>query len=150
MRNPVVIVLIVLTALLVCSIAVSCTAERTITVDKTFTITQNPLVASEIQPVTLTVTVTKTMTTTIEGIATTRTLEPVVFTSIFDRPAPEVPHVYIIEMEHTGSDLYEDEGGSVCWACHRIPTQHGLWIENTEVCEDCHKVTENPVRTYNQ
>jgi hypothetical protein len=150
MRNPVVIVLIVLTALLVCSIAASCTIERTITVDKTYTITQKPIDTIEIRPVKLTVTVTRTTTTTIEGIATTVTMEPTVFTPIFERPAPEVPHVYIIEMEHTGVDWYEDEGGSICWVCHNIPFEHELWIENTEVCEDCHIISDNPIRTYNK
>ncbi|UCG55298.1 MAG: hypothetical protein JSV32_03550 [Dehalococcoidia bacterium] len=148
MKNPVLIILILFFTLLVCSITVSCTIKNTVTVDKTFTILENPIKAVEIQPVRLTVTVIKTITTTIEGIATTVTLEPTVFTPIFDRPVPDIPHVYIIEMEHTGADWYEDEGGSICWVCHNIPFEHELWIENTEICEDCHIVVDNPVLTY--
>ena len=148
MKNPVLIVLILFFMLLVCSIIVSCTIKNTVTIDETFTILENPVKSVEIQPVRLTVTVTKTITTTIEGIVTTVTLEPTVYTPIFDRPAPEIPHVYIIEMEHTGLDWYDDEGPSVCWICHNIPFEHELWIENTEICMDCHSVVDNPVLTY--
>jgi len=148
MKNPVLVVLILLFVLLAFSITVSCTRVQTVTVDKTFTILENPVKAVEIQPVRLTVTVTKTITTTLEGVATTITLEPVVYMPIFERPAPDIPHVYIINMEHTGIDWYDDEGPSVCWICHNIPFEHEIWLENTEVCMDCHTVVDNPVLTY--
>lgn len=74
-------------------------------------------------------------------------LEPIVYTPIFERPAPEIPHAYILELEHIGLDLYEDEGFPVCFCCHALPFEHKQWYWDAKVCEDCHKVSENPSLT---
>ena len=145
MKNPVIIVLILFSVLLACSITASCTTARTVTVNKTYTITQQPVATVQPREVKLTVTVTRSITTTVQGIVTTVTLEPTVFTPIFAREALEIPHVYVIEMEHTGVDLYEDEGGLVCFVCHPMPVEHELWYEDAEICMDCHKISDNPI-----
>jgi len=138
------IILVVLALIVASSIAGACTAQKIVIVDRTITITNQPSVTSKLQPVTLTVTVTKTLTTTVQGVVQTITMQPEVFTPIFERPAPEIPHPYIIDNEHTGLDLYE-EGVPVCFECHLKPVEHEKWLWDAEVCEDCHKVSSNPI-----
>jgi len=147
MRNPVITTLIVFTLLVTCSIIASCTVTRTVTLNKTFTTTQQPVTTVQPRAVTLTVTIRNTITTTVQGTVTIVTLEPVVLTPIFERLAPEIPHRYIIDMPHKGLSLYECEGDSVCFVCHPLPVEHQQWLYDSEVCEDCHKVSRNPILT---
>ena len=147
MRNSVIIILIIFVLILVSSIAASCIMTRTVTVNQTYTTTQQPDTNVQPKAVTLTVTIQNTITTTIQGAVTTVTLEPVIYTPIFDRAAPEIPHRYIIDMPHTGLSLYECEGDSVCFVCHPMPPEHKKWLYDSEICEDCHKVSDNPYLT---
>jgi hypothetical protein len=134
----------VFVVILTCLISVSCAVERTVTVKEPITVYERP--ANTIQPtlVQMTVTVTRSITTTLQGATKTVTLKPTVYTPIFQREAPEIPHVYILELEHSGLDLYED-GIPICFTCHNIPMEHEFWLDNAEVCEECHRVSVNPI-----
>jgi hypothetical protein len=147
MRNPVITVLTIFVLIVACAIVISCTVTKTVTVNKTFTATQQPVTTVQPKAVTLTVTIRNTITTTMEGAVTTVTLEPVVYTPIFERAAPEIPHRYVIDMPHTGLSMYECEGDSVCFVCHPMPIEHNKWLYDSEICEDCHKVSDNPYLT---
>jgi hypothetical protein len=144
MSKPVVTTLILLTSTIVVSLIASCAVTRTVTVTNT-----GPGTTMVPTPITMTVTVQNTITTTIQGVVATVTLEPVVYTPIFERVAPEVPHRYIIDMPHTGLSLYECEGDSVCFVCHPLPVEHQQWLYDSEICEDCHRVSKNPLVTPN-
>lgn len=142
MSKPVVTTLILLTSIIVVSLIASCAITRTVTITNTG---QGTTIVST--PITMTVTVQNTITTTIQGTVATVTLEPVVYTPIFERVAPEIPHRFIIDMPHTGLSLYECEGDSVCFVCHPMPVEHQQWLYDSEICEDCHKVSKNPYLT---
>ena len=142
MSRPVVTTLILFTSIIVVSLIASCAVTRTVTITNTG---QGTTIVPT--PITMTVTVQNTITTTIQGTVTTVTLEPVIYTPIFERLAPEIPHRYIIDMPHTGLSLYECEGDSVCFVCHPMPVEHQQWFYDSGICEDCHTVSDNPILT---
>ncbi len=101
--------------------------------------------AAERTPVTMTVTVSREITV-VQGVTKTVTVAPAVYTPIFERPAPEIPHPYILHLQHSGLDLYDD-GIPVCFLCHPMPPEHELWLYDAEICETCHRVAANPTIT---
>ncbi len=85
------------------------------------------------------------------GLTTTITPAPggntITVTPTFTVPAPEIPHVYIIE-DNTNpyiSGLIADEGGAICFVCHGTIPQHSIWADDPHICADCHVVSDNPV-----
>ena len=146
MKSRAVATSIVLMLLAHCAFFLACAGAKSVTITiKEGDATRQPVDIVQLRDVTLTVTITRSITTTVEGVPKTITLQPAVYTPIFEREAPEIPHAYILELEHTGLDLYEDEGYPVCFCCHGQPKEHEPWLKDAEVCRECHEVSANPI-----
>jgi hypothetical protein len=111
------------------------------TTTKTITITNtNQLATSESVPFTTIVTVQNTITSNIQG-ATTPTTVPQVILPVFDKEPPEIPHsIYFVMPGIT----YMPGDKPLCFECHPIPILHEDWLLNTELCTQCHMVSDMP------
>ena len=126
------------------AVSTSCQPGGTVTVHRTIYKTR-PLVATTplYQNVQYTIVMTQGMTVTLQGGWKTVTIWPTAYTPIYERPAPEIPHPYILDLAHSGMDLYDD-GVPVCFVCHPMPWEHEKWIVDAEICQECHKLSPNP------
>ena len=98
--------------------------------------------------ITKTITVTNVVPATISGVITRTAQPPTVITPTFDKPAPEIPHVYLIEEmgnPYVSGVISPSTGMAICFECHGVPPQHDAWRYDTFVCLDCHVVSDNPV-----
>ena len=129
-----------------CLILLACAPAKTVYVDSTVYVTGAIPSTTQATRATMTVTLTQYATTTVQGVPMTITIRPLVYTPVFDRPAPEIPHTYILHLEHSGIDLYDD-GVPICFLCHLMPFEHELWQNDAEICETCHKESANPTIT---
>ena len=91
-------------------------------------------------------TITCTVSVTIPRIVETTIIKTSGYAPIFNRPAPDIPHAYRLNLPHSGDELYDD-GNPVCFTCHCIPQEHEFWAFDAEVCARCHKVTPTPTIT---
>ena len=118
------------------SILTSCTQEAT----KTLMVTDTQNKTEISTPVTRTVTVENTITTTKEGTPIT-TVTPQVTTPVFDREPPEIPHSLFFSMPGVP---YIPGGKPLCFECHIIPPLHEGWLLDTELCDECHPISDMP------
>jgi hypothetical protein len=85
------------------------------------------------------------------GLTTTITPSPggtpITVTPTFTTTPPEIPHVYIIEEEGNPyiSGLIAESGGAICFVCHGNIPSHSIWVDDPNICAECHIVSDNPV-----
>lgn len=87
--------------------------------------------------------VTKTVTVPPAGPNTLT----VTVTAVFESDAPDIPHTFLLDNPRSASveGLISATGGSICFECHGVPPQHSVWLYDSEICLDCHEVSNNPV-----
>lgn len=150
MNKIVIATLILLTLIVGGSLLTSCAQGE---VTKTMTATTT--VAG--QDTTTTVTVTTagqetTTTATPTPFTATVTVNPpdsapITLTPVFDHTPPKIPHVYLIEDPSNPyiAGLIGESGGAICFECHGVPPLHESWVDDPNVCLECHVVSDNPV-----
>lgn len=84
-----------------------------------------------------------TTTITVEVPGSTST----VITPAFNHTPPDIPHVYVIEdaVSPQLGGLISEDGEAICFACHGIPILHDDWLQDVDLCLDCHRISANPV-----
>jgi len=89
---------------------------------------------------------------TAESFTTTITVQPpgstsTVITPVFEHTPPDIPHVYVIE--DAGSPqiggLISEDGEAICFVCHGIPVLHSDWLQDVDLCLECHRISANPI-----
>jgi hypothetical protein len=136
MKKVFLLTLILFVLFLVSSILISCTQAVTKTVFVTDTQEKNKVST----PVTRTLTVENTVTTVKQGNPTTTVL-PLTTTPVFDREPPEIPHSLFFSMPGVP---YLPGEKPLCFECHNIPPLHEGWLLDTELCDECHPISDMP------
>jgi len=87
--------------------------------------------------------ITRTVTIPPSG---TNTLT-VTVTASFETDPPDIPHTFLLDNPRSEivESLISQSGGSICFECHGVPPQHSVWFYDSEICLDCHEVSNNPV-----
>ena len=138
MKNLSVPVLLLVMLGLIISI-ISCSqpqATKTVTVTQTGTSSTVTSSAS----FTKTITIRSTVTTTSQG-STKATTQAITTTPVFSMPPPEIPHSLLFSMP--GIPWVPGEP-PFCFECHLVPPQHDGWLTDTELCTECHYVSDMP------
>ena len=136
MKKSVLVTLILIVLVVGSSIVTSCTQAIT----QTVTVTNTTGKTIEPTPFTKTVTVQNTITTTIQGTVTTTAL-PRVTTPVFDKHPPEIPHTLFFTFPGM---TYVPGQKPACFECHQIPILHEGWLLDTELCVECHIISDMP------
>lgn len=89
---------------------------------------------------------------TAESFTATITVQPpgstsTVITPVFENTPPEILHVYIIDDPGNPyvSGLVSESGGAICFVCHGVPSEHENWVDDPNICLDCHVISDNPI-----
>lgn len=109
---------------------------------KTVTITQTDtgITMTNSAPFTKTITIKNTVATTAQGSTTTST-QAITTTPAFSMPPPEIPHTLLFSMP--GIPWVPGEP-PFCFECHLVPAQHDGWLTDTELCTECHYISDMP------